>query len=82
MKESYPVQVAEYAHQRKLSNNPDFAWWVPHVLKKRELIISKVKSKYWLRTHKLGIRLPKTAEEEKRLDQQNGNHLWWAAIYK
>ena len=45
VKESYLVQVAEYAHQRKLSDEPAFAWWVPHVLKKREIIIAKVESK-------------------------------------
>ena len=75
MKESYPVQVAEYARHRKISDKHTLAWWVPHVLKKRESIIAKVKSKYWLRTHKFGIRVPKTVEEAKRLDQQNGNHL-------
>ena len=47
------------------------------MLKKRESIIAKVKSKYWLRTHKFGIRAHKTVEEEKCLDQQNGNQLWW-----
>ena len=64
----YPVQLAEYVHQRKVSEEPAFAWWVPHVLKKRNRIISKVKSKYWTRTHKFGIRIPKDAEEAKRLD--------------
>ena len=52
------------------------------MLKKRERIIAKFKSKYWLRTHKFGIRVPKTVEEEKCLDQQNGNHLWWEVICK
>ena len=52
------------------------------MLKKQESIISKIKSKYWLRTHKFGIRVPKTVKEEKRLDQQNDNHLWWEDICK
>ena len=82
MQESYLVQVANYAHHRKLSDEPAFSWWVPHVLKKQKIIISKVKSKYWLRTHKFGIRVPKTVEEENRLYQQNGNHLWWDDIFK
>ena len=80
VKESYPVQIAEYAVLHKISDEPAFAWWVPYVLKKRERIISKVKSKYWKRTHKFGIRVPKTPEEAKRLDQENGNHLWWDAV--
>ena len=65
VKVSYPVQLAEYAHQRKVADEPAFAWWVPHVLKKRNRIIAKVKSKYWTRTHKFGIRIPKDVEEAK-----------------
>ena len=80
VKESYPVQIAEYAVQHKISDEPAFAWWVPYVIKKRDRIIGKVKSKYWKKTHKFGIRIPRSAKEAKELDQQNGNHLWWDAI--
>jgi hypothetical protein len=80
IKESYPVQMAEYAVQRRISQEPAFAWWVPHVLKKKDRIIAKVKSKYWQRTHKFGIRIPKSVEEARRLDRENGNTLWWDAI--
>ena len=82
VKESYPVQVAEYAHQHKLSDKPAFAWWVLYVLKNWESIIANVKSKYWLHNHKFGIRVPKTVQEANRLYQQNGNHLWLDAICK
>ena len=53
---------------------------VPFVLKKRNIIISKVKTKYWKRTHKFGIRIPKSVQEAKLLDEQNGNTLWMDAI--
>jgi hypothetical protein len=76
VKESYPVQLTEYAHQSRITNEPALAWWVPHVLKKKNHIISKLKSKYWSRTHKFGIRIPKTVEEAVRLDQENGDTLW------
>ena len=82
IKESYPVQVSEYAVASKISMEPAFAWWVPKVLKKRNRIIAKLKSKYWLRTHKFGIRIPKSVEEAKELDRKNGNTLWWDAICK
>ena len=82
MKECYPVQVAEYAVLKQISKEPAFAWWVPHTLKKKQRIVSKVKSKYWQRTHKFGIRIPKSVEEARRLDQANGNTLWWDAICK
>ena len=82
IKVCYPVQLAEYAVSSKISNLPAFAWWVPHVLKKRQQIIAKVKSKYWVRTHKFGIRIPKSVEEARMIDNENGNTLWWEAIVK
>ena len=82
IKESYPVEVAEFALATRISMEPVFAWWVPFVLKKRNRILAKVKSKYWLRTHKFGIRIPKSVEEAKKIDEQNGDTLWWDAIWK
>ena len=69
VKESYMVQLAEYARQCKFSDKPTFSWWVPHVINKQECIIAEVKSKYWLHTQTFGIRVPKMVEEAKRLDQ-------------
>ena len=46
LKEAYPVQTAKYAVFAKIAVEPAFAWWVPYTLKKRNQIISKVKSKY------------------------------------
>ena len=82
MKDSNPVQLAGYAVTCKLSQEPEFSWWVPYVLKKRNRIIAKVKSKYWLRTHKFGIRIPKSVQDANMLDEKNGNTLWWDAICK
>ena len=39
-------------------------------------------SKYWIRTHKFGVRIPKSVQEAKELDHQNGNSMWWEAICK
>ena len=82
VKITYPLQLAEYAHQQQLTSEPAFVWWVPFVLKKRNRIISKVKTKYWKRTHKFGIRIPKSVQEAKMLDDSNGNTLWMDAIKK
>ena len=82
LKESYPVQLAEYSVAAQISMEPAFAWWVPHTLKRRNHIISNVKSKYWLRTHKFGIRIPKSVEEAKQLNQGNGDTQWWDEIWK
>ena len=82
MKEAYPVQLAEYAVSSRISGEPAFAWWVPFTLRKRNRIIAKVKSKYWVRTHKFGIKIPKNPIEAKAFDEENGNTLWWDAICK
>ena len=34
MKESHPVEVAEYARARGIDKEPAFEWWAPHTLKK------------------------------------------------
>ncbi len=82
LKESYPVQLAEYAVQARIAEEPAFGWWVPYTLKKRNRIIAKVKSKYWVRTHKFGIKVPKTIAEARQFDAENGNTLWWDSILK
>ena len=44
------------------------------------MIIAKLKTKYWERTHRYGIRIPRDAKEAKKLDNENGNILWMDAI--
>ena len=55
LKESYPVELMEYATRKKIDEEPAFAWWVPHVCRKSKQILQKVKSKYLECTHKYGI---------------------------
>ena len=42
MKECYPIQLMEYAVQSRISKEPAFAWWIHHVIKKRNQIIAKI----------------------------------------
>ena len=39
IKACYPIHLMEYAVQSQISKQPAFAWWIPHVIKKREQII-------------------------------------------
>jgi Reverse transcriptase (RNA-dependent DNA polymerase). len=82
LKELYPVELAEYAMANNLEKKPAFHWWIRDTLKKRDRIISKIKSKYWRRTHKFGIRIPKTVEEALRIDQETGTTFGRDAIMK
>ena len=81
-KDFHPVQLAEYATNNNIVHEPVFAWWVPYVLKKKDIIISKVESMYWQTTHRYGIRLSKSIKEAKELDQNNINTLWWDDVVK
>lgn len=80
VKDSYPFQLAEFAIQQGFSDEPAFAWWIPFVIKKKERKISKIKSKYWSRTHKYGIRIPKSVPDAIQIDAQNRNDLWWQSL--
>jgi hypothetical protein len=81
LKESYPVELASYATGQKIDDQPAFAWWVPYVLTTSGIrILQKVKSKYWSRTHKYGIRMPKNIKEAIEIDREQGNTLWMDAI--
>ena len=87
IKDSYPVQLAEFAIQNKLQEEPAFAWWVKYTVKKKNRIIAKIKSKYWEKTHKYGIRIPKSVKEALEIDAENeaaGIEVpkWWDAIMK
>ena len=82
MKASNPVELADYEVANNIAEEPAFAWWVPYTLKKRNRIVSKVKSKYWRTSHMFGIRVPKSVDEALRLDEENGDTLWYDAIQK
>jgi len=72
--------LGEYARSRGLVEEPAFAWWVSHVLNKTRRVLAKIKSKYWERTHKYGIEIPKNIKDCQRIDEANGNSLWMDAV--
>ena len=80
IKEAYPVQIAEYAVAEKISVDPPFDLWVPHTLQKRNETIANVKSKYWLKTHKFGIKVPKNMKQVIEFDHENVNTFWWDVV--
>jgi hypothetical protein len=69
LKESNPVEVAEYDAAKSLIDTPAFVWWAPHVLKKRTRIIAAMTKRYHKRTHKFGIEVPKNWYDCMRLDK-------------
>ena len=73
MKESHPVEVAEYARARGIDKEPALEWWVPHTQKKRQVNLSALKKRIRKTTHKYGIEIPTSVEHAFELDRKNGN---------
>ena len=42
IKETNPIEIAEYVKLHKLRNEPEFTWWINIVLKRRDVMVSKV----------------------------------------
>ena len=45
LKESNPIEVAEYVTARNIQEEHALAWWVPYTLRKRDSIIASVNSR-------------------------------------
>mgnify|MGYP001272535206 CR=1 FL=1 len=80
LKESHPVELAEYAKARGIADEPAFIWWVPYTLRKRDIILSAVNKRIRKTTHKYGIELPTDAEHGHKIDAKNGNTFWRDSI--
>lgn len=80
MKKSQPVEVAEFARAKGMDHEPAFAWWVPYTLRKREVILSAVKSRARKTTQKFGIEIPTSVEDAERIYSANGNNSCRRAV--
>ena len=45
LKETNPVDIAEYATDHGNQDEPSFAWWLPYTLRKKDVIVSAVSSR-------------------------------------
>ncbi len=82
LKESNPIQVAEYAMAHDIGEELAFAWWVPYVLHKQDVIISPVNSQAQKMSHKYGIELPSSVKNAIEVGCKNGYTLWQDALAK
>ncbi|KAI2490038.1 Reverse transcriptase (RNA-dependent DNA polymerase) [Fragilaria crotonensis] len=82
VKDSNPIELAEYAVANRIQEEPAFKWWVSETLRVRNRIIGKVKSRYWKTSHKYGVRLPHSVQEALQIDKETGTDFWWKAIQK
>jgi hypothetical protein len=82
LKESNPVQLAEYAVAHKLVHEPAFSWWVPYTLRKHDCIIKAARTRFMSTDQKFGIELPKTVKRALEIDKETGTTFWRDALAK
>ena len=82
VKNSYPVQLAEYAIEYKLDKKRAFSWWIKTTIKHWKAFIKATKKRFAKRSHKFGIQVPQTVEEALRIDKETNTTFWRNAIHK
>ena len=82
LKESNPIQVAEYTMANGLLDEPAFAWWAPWTLKQMRRTLKAMQTRYHRTTSKFGIELPKTVKRALEIDKETGTTFWRDAIEK
>ena len=82
LKESNPLETAQYAKFHNLMDEPTFAWWIKRVIKKAHLIVKVTTHCAVKKKIKFGVVVPELYEEALALDQENGNDYWQKAIDK
>jgi hypothetical protein len=82
MKESHPIETAEFAKARSIADESAFAWWVPYTLRKRDIILSKINARIRKTTHKYGIEIPTSVDNAMEIDRSNNNTFWKDALAK
>ena len=80
LKETNPIEVAEYAVSRGINNEAAFHWWVPYTLREHDRIIAGVNVRVKKTTHKYGIQFPRTVEEARLIDKITGTTHWNDAL--
>ncbi len=80
LKETNPVEIAEYVTAKNLSDEAAFIWWVPFTLRKRDRIIAGVNARIRKQHHKYGIEVPNSVADAKRIDSANRDTFWQDAI--
>jgi hypothetical protein len=78
LKESHPLEMAEYAITQGIDHRPAFNWWVPQVLRLRKRTISllkKQKMSYLKKNLKFEIQVPTLVDHALKINKRNGNTL-------
>ena len=73
LKESNPIEFAEYVTARSIKDEPAFVWWVPLTPRKRDRIIASVNFRTRKATHKYGIDIPTSIKHAEEIERRKKN---------
>jgi hypothetical protein len=82
IKNSYPIQLADYAVLNKINDEPAFAWRIPQHLQNRTRILKATKRRCKRRNTKFGIVIPRMVAEALKIDKDTNTSYWANAIKK
>ena len=82
LKDTNPIELAEYGQVNALLEEPSFRWWAPHMLRQRRRTLKAMKTRYHRTAQKFGIELPKTVKRALQIDVETGTTFWKDAINK
>ena len=82
LKHSNPAELSKYVVANGLVEDLAFKWWFKDLLKKRDCIVEKQKSKYWWTMHNLGIKIPNSLQESYVNDKETKTSYWRDDIRK
>ena len=72
LKESNPIEFAEYMTAKGIQDEPSLSWWVLFTICRRYRMIEYVNSRVRKSSHKYGIQIPTSIEEKKKIIRKNG----------
>ena len=82
MKESYPIDIADFSKANGIDDKPYFTWWVHYTLRKRDVIMYSIKLRVIKTMHKYGIKIPMSVDHVYKTNKKNKDKLWRNAIHK
>ena len=82
MKESHPIEIADFSKSRGIYKKPAFSWWITYTLQKRDIIISAINTRIRKTKHKYGIEIPRSVKHASEMNIKNGNNFWVKSIKK
>jgi hypothetical protein len=82
LKDSNPIEVAQYAVENQLEQDPAFAHWVNIVLRSKDRVIQMARKRRMYNRFQYGVEIPRSVKHALELDKKNGNNFWANAIKK